>query len=74
MVDRADFEMRIAKALYSGWWRRAGNKWQETAVREEWTARALKKATQIADRLPGLFRQDVIEVPGTGTAGGLFPL
>ena len=62
LIDRADFELRIAKAIYTGRWRLAGSKWQNTAVREEWTALALKEASRIADQFPGLFRTDEIEL------------
>jgi hypothetical protein len=62
LIDRADFEDRIAKALYRVRWRQAGNVWQPTDVRVAWTTSALKQAAQIADQLPGLFRDDDIEL------------
>jgi hypothetical protein len=54
MIDRADFEERIAKAIHKARKRCRG--------RIFWYADCLVESKQIADRLPALFRTEEIEI------------
>jgi hypothetical protein len=56
MIDRVDFEERIARALYHVKGRRRGFEPYYSSVESS------VEAKQIADRLPGLFRTEEIEI------------
>jgi hypothetical protein len=57
MIDRADFEERIAEVLYGNKRRRSSDYNGYRMMKE-----AIVEAKQIADRLPALFRTEEIEI------------